>query len=1267
MADPRNRGKFVGRAGFEVAFAVLTGGAGEAANVGKVGEVANALEKGEAAVQSGRVLTGAVEETAEELAAREAAKTGAKQAGKELETVGGASKDSRVCQAEPVDVATGDMIVDAVDVELPGPVPFVWIRTWYSSSQRQGPLGHGWHHSYDLALWQEAAGTTYMRLSDGRLAAFEPLAADNNFVAYNRAEKLELRAVESGYAVHAIGEGFTYHFGPADHPIQYRLLHIADQHGHALRFSYCELGHLAGITDSVGRAIGVRTDAMGRILALDLPSPDGRPSAFAAVQYAYDEAGDLIAVTDAEGYATHFAYQAHLLSQRTFRTGISFYFKYDAQRRCVHTWGDNNYLNYRFAYEGDNTVIDIAEPVSQQTYTHQAGLVTRHVDGVGNVREWYYNPYGELELERDPLGQATLYDYDSQGNLLAVTYPDGTQVRTDYDHYQPVRFTDVMGNEWHWAYDEAGNQVLRIDATGLATHSAYEAGLLRAVASTGAQPTILDYDAHLNLQAVRLPDGQQRSWQHDALGRVTVLTDARGNTQRRTYDRLGQLRQVVEPDGNVRTLTYDGEGNVIRAQDAFHDVRLSYTGLNWLASRAQAGTQVRYDYNADGDLVRITNEAGRTHEFTLDAAGQVIAETRFDGQTRCYVRDAAGRVVTKLTGQSEQTTHYAYNPAGRITTATYPDGSQEHFTYRPDGTLAEARNAEQTVNWERDALGRVLHETQGAHRVSSRYNQAGQRLAVTSSLGAAVELERDDYGDVAQVRAAGWQAHFERDAQGFETSRTLSGGVQARWQRDALGRPVVQALTIGHQRRRRHYHWQGPDQLAELTDSTTGTTRFTYETGTLGRTTYPDGEQELRLPDAVGNLFATPAHQDRHYGPGGQLRQAGSTRYQYDELGNLTHKQTASGQHWYYQWNGVGQLTQVTRPDGTLVRFAYDALGRRIRKHYKGQITHWVWDGNQPLHEWTALELDGHNTTEVITWLFEEGSQAPLPKLAGAKRYSILTDHLGTPLELVDERGNSAWRTELSSYGQLRHLEGARAACPFRYQGQYEDTETGLYYNRFRYYDPQTGAYISQDPIGLEGGLAPYAYVADPNTWVDEFGLSGCPKLISTADKLKDAYRKGYDKDRILSKPWKKRINPSRYLKKRFTDAHLQQFHGEASYLVTGTTYETRIQGAPFIGRPDGLFLSTKTDISNVVGRANGDVGIIEKELGIPEGMWQNQKGLYRIDVQNPEKFNLRMPSGNEDGANTLWEPGGFVPGGSAEAVVDQIPAGSFKVTKIIP
>ncbi|NMA74724.1 MAG: hypothetical protein GX963_11300, partial [Bacteroidales bacterium] len=100
-------------------------------------------------------------------------------------------------------------------------------------------------------------------------------------------------------------------------------------------------------------------------------------------------------------------------------------------------------------------------------------------------------------------------------------------------------------------------------------------------------------------------------------------------------------------------------------------------------------------------------------------------------------------------------------------------------------------------------------------------------------------------------------------------------------------------------------------------------------------------------------------------------------------------------------------------------------------------------------------------------------------------------NYLGTPEAMYSEEGESVWSCELSSYGRVRNFQGDwKGDCPFRYQGQYEDSETGLYYNRFRYYSPEEGMYISQDPIGLAGGDELYAYVHDPNTWIDEFGLN---------------------------------------------------------------------------------------------------------------------------------------------------------------------------------
>ena len=128
--------------------------------------------------------------------------------------------------------------------------------------------------------------------------------------------------------------------------------------------------------------------------------------------------------------------------------------------------------------------------------------------------------------------------------------------------------------------------------------------------------------------------------------------------------------------------------------------------------------------------------------------------------------------------------------------------------------------------------------------------------------------------------------------------------------------------------------------------------------------------------------------------------------------------------------------------------------------------------------------------TELTTWIFDEGAFVPSAKLVGERRYSIISDYLGTPIEAYDEEGRRVWARELDIYGRVRIEQGEVELAPFLYQGQYLDTETGLTYNRFRYYSPEIGAYISQDPIRLEAGLTNlYAYVHDVNAWVDPWGL----------------------------------------------------------------------------------------------------------------------------------------------------------------------------------
>jgi RHS repeat-associated protein len=198
-------------------------------------------------------------------------------------------------------------------------------------------------------------------------------------------------------------------------------------------------------------------------------------------------------------------------------------------------------------------------------------------------------------------------------------------------------------------------------------------------------------------------------------------------------------------------------------------------------------------------------------------------------------------------------------------------------------------------------------------------------------------------------------------------------------------------------------------------------------------------------------------------------------------------------------------LRQVINPGGKAVLFSYDPLGRRIAKTFKNQVTRWVWDGNVPLHEWkyeggyppqNSIDENGEilETKEpienLITWVFEDGSFVPCAKIENEIEYSIVADYLGTPTHAYDSNGEKVWEREIDCYGKVRRLAGEKTFCPYLYQGQSVDEETGLAYNRFRYYDSESGGYLSQDPIGLLGGNPTvYGYVADTNNWVDPGGL----------------------------------------------------------------------------------------------------------------------------------------------------------------------------------
>lgn len=226
------------------------------------------------------------------------------------------------------------------------------------------------------------------------------------------------------------------------------------------------------------------------------------------------------------------------------------------------------------------------------------------------------------------------------------------------------------------------------------------------------------------------------------------------------------------------------------------------------------------------------------------------------------------------------------------------------------------------------------------------------------------------------------------------------------------------------------------------------------------------------------------------------LTRSGRNRYRYDAQGRLVGRTTTHHSHkpetWAYEWDADDRLTAVRTPDGTRWRYLYDILGRRVAKRRlteRGDVAEeilFAWDGTTLVEETTSGGSRSwtHDGLRPIAQLDLADDEVD------TRFYSIITDLVGTPTELVTPDGNLAWHARRTLWGAPADITDS--PIPLRFPGQYADSETGLNYNVLRYYDPETGRYASQDPLGLNPAPNPNTYVSNPTAEVDSLGLAPC-------------------------------------------------------------------------------------------------------------------------------------------------------------------------------
>lgn len=859
-----------------------------------------------------------------------------------------------------------------------------------------------------------------------------------------------------------------------------------------------------------------------------------------------------------------------------------------------------------------------------------------------------YNGYQELEVTVNPEGYTRKTSYNESGQPVRITDENGEDTFLSYDgNRNLVLLCTPGGKQLSWDYDGMDRVVSRTTLSGETVKYTYEGGVLHTITDGQDRVYTLTFNDRYDLELLRFPNGLFRRWEYDGRGRLVLAVDVKGNATRYAYDRADNLIRLEEPDGNVHRFEYDAMGNMVHATDNIREVKFTYGALGVLKSREQERHRITFGYNSELQLRRIGNEAGDNYFFELDGLGQVVTEIGFDGLRREYERDGAGR-VTRVNRPGDKWTEYLYDGLDNILKEEQYDGEVSLYTYDKDGMLVKAENSENLLEFTRDRkTGQIIEEKQGEYTVNRTYDSEGNCTRITSSLGADIRHTYDREGNLQTMQAGeSWQASWVRDNTGLEVQRTFSGGVTVRTERDCFGREVRKSVRSGGiEKGAYRYQWGIANRLLSKENELTGTvTRYDYDRFDflIRQETMQGSETDViyRVPDFVGNLFETPDKKDRKYGAGGKLLEDPDCFYHYDDEGNLIFREfkrlqktgvtfdrkrmekergircLATGTGWLYEWSSNGMLKKVIRPDGRPVEFRYDALGRRTAKQYFGKATRWVWNGNVPIHEWNYKVTDRQPNGEeentlpkepakdITTWVFEAGTFVPTAKIQEEKQYSIVSDYLGTPIQMYDEQGNKTWDCTLDVYGKVTTFEGRSLSdCPFRLQGQYVDEETGLYYNRFRYYDSLKGIYISQDPIGLAGNNPTlYGYVEDVNRWLDILGL----------DKI--LYRIMGDKEASIFE----------------STGKITGSGGETTFATDPAYYDkTKLDGVEYNGTKYSV---TITDDAYAQLQAIGikDNSNVTKNLDMPKG----SKGWMNTNVRfKGEKKYLNIQMGSKDGA----------------------------------
>ena len=1050
-----------------------------------------------------------------------------------------------ILRAEPVNILTGEVSVEQEDFNLPGRIPIEWARSYTSGNQREGFCGRGWETPADGRLEiDEASGTVLMHYPFLGPLVFAQLPTSQG----KDAAELELM---DGALLVDDGDEFqvttkqdrVYHFkkslaasgvnGIREIP----LGRVSDLCGNWLEFQR-RGDRLIGINESAGRRIKIDVEN-GRIVELALQVPE-KEDLHTFVRYEYDQPGDLVAVRDALDQPYRFAYDTHRMISHTDRNGLTFYYEYDKSSerewRVVHAWGDGGLFDYQFEYIDALSERKITNSLGHVSVVklNEDGLPISEIDPLGGMTIFEYDEVGRTTAVVDQDQHRTEYEYDERGNQLKLTQPDGECIETQFDkNNRAITITDPNGAQWRQQWDEYGLLVEQTTPLGAVSAYRYDKfGQLKTFTNPLGVSNELSFDAVGHLVCIKDALETQTRFEYDILGNVTGKFDSFMSKTLYLYDAKSRLKMVQSPAGSIIQCVYDAEDNLTRYTDENGaESQFEYFGQGEVGRRTQPdGHSVKYHYDTEEQLIGVTNQRDETYHLKRDALGRIVEEIDFWGQAKRYAYTHAGH-LTHSTDPLERVIKYESDPMGRIVKKLLPDISDpetvqtECFEYDANGNIIACENSVIRIERDFDDEGKLLKEHQGdACTVTNVYDLNGNRTSRTT----AIDLYGSSYSNSVQYRfdvldrAVGVEVvghnhmQFKRNALGHVIGESLSNNLQRHYSYCQDGFLTAQHVS-GHEGSvfEQKYKYDNVGNLVDKQDSVMGTERYAYDPlGRLVSFVNPEGRVYGYLNDPAGSRLSTriTQHDTDESDHPGWIREGKyeGQQYRFDRAGNLVERKSENGAT-RFTWDANQRLTESCSSD-KITSYQYDPLGRRVRKETAGIASCFFWDGDALLGD--IIVEDGKPEVEASPgfreWVYYPDTFEPLAMVqnideVASEMFYYHNDVNGCPTRLLNKVGGVVWAAQNSAWGGVDKLFLNQVDNPIRLQGQYADEETGLSYNRFRYFDNKIGAFISIDPISLNGGINLYEYANNPQGWIDPLGLNPKCRITGKAfDKASD-------------------------------------------------------------------------------------------------------------------------------------------------------------------